>query len=79
MSAENGPHSSLLTAQEAAELLSVPVSWVRQETRAERLPHIALGRYRRYDRDALLEWARARARGPQPAGVRMPSARTSDG
>jgi excisionase family DNA binding protein len=46
----------LLTAAEVAELLSVPESWVRQETRAGRLPHLALGRYKRYDRAAVLEW-----------------------
>ena len=46
----------LLTAAEIAELLSVPESWVRQETRADRLPHLTLGRYRRYDREAVLAW-----------------------
>jgi excisionase family DNA binding protein len=46
----------LLTAAEVAELLSVPESWVRQETRAGRLPHLELGRYKRYDRAAVLEW-----------------------
>jgi hypothetical protein len=34
----------------------VPESWVRQETRAGRLPHLALGRYKRYDPDAVLAW-----------------------
>lgn len=46
----------LLTAEEVAQLLTVPVSWVRQETRASRLPHLALGRYKRYDRGAVLDW-----------------------
>jgi excisionase family DNA binding protein len=46
----------LLTAAEVAELLSVPESWVRQETRAGRMPCLELGRYRRYDREAVLEW-----------------------
>jgi len=46
----------LLEAHEVAELLAVPVSWVRAETRAGRLPHLELGRYRRYDRDAVLAW-----------------------
>jgi excisionase family DNA binding protein len=46
----------LLSAGEVAELLSVPESWVRQETRAGRLPHLALGRYRRYEREAVLAW-----------------------
>jgi excisionase family DNA binding protein len=46
----------LLTASEVAGLLSVPESWVRAETRADRIPHLKLGRYRRYDRAAVLEW-----------------------
>jgi excisionase family DNA binding protein len=46
----------LLTAGEVAELLSVPESWVRQETRAGHLPHLELGRYRRYDREEVLGW-----------------------
>jgi hypothetical protein len=31
-----------------AELLSVPVNWVREQTRAGNLPHVALASYRRY-------------------------------
>jgi excisionase family DNA binding protein len=46
----------LLTAAEVAEYLSVPVTWVRSETRAERMPHVKLGKYRRYERDAVLDW-----------------------
>jgi excisionase family DNA binding protein len=46
----------LLDAHEAAELLHVPVSWVREETRQGHLPHVKLGRYRRYLRADLLEW-----------------------
>jgi excisionase family DNA binding protein len=46
----------LLDASEVAALLHVPTSWVRAETRAGRLPHLELGRYRRYDRDAVLAW-----------------------
>jgi len=34
----------------------VPVSWVRAETRAGRIPHLELGRYRRYEREAVLAW-----------------------
>jgi excisionase family DNA binding protein len=53
----------LLTAAEVAELLSVPESWVRQETRAGRLPHLALGRYKRYEREAVLEWLQGQRAG----------------
>lgn len=48
--------SRLLTAHEVADLLAVRVSWVRENTRNGRLPNIMLGRYRRYRREAILEW-----------------------
>jgi excisionase family DNA binding protein len=46
----------LLTAAELAELLNVPVTWVRESTRSGAIPHIELGRYRRYDLAAVLAW-----------------------
>jgi excisionase family DNA binding protein len=46
----------LLTAKEVADLLAVPESWVREATREGRLPHLALGRYRRYERSAIESW-----------------------
>lgn len=65
--AASGPQAEenrLLVADEVARLLSVPVSWVREATRAGRLPHVRLGRYVRYERAALTAWLgdqRARA------------------
>lgn len=54
---ESSPATSrLLVAEEVAHLLSVPVSWVREATRAGRLPHIRLGRYVRYEGNALTAW-----------------------
>jgi excisionase family DNA binding protein len=55
----------LLTATEVAELLAVPVSWVRESTRSGAMPHVELGRYRRYHRE--LE---ARCEGKRPTGTR---------
>jgi excisionase family DNA binding protein len=46
----------LLSASEVAKRLSVPESWVRAETRAGRIPHVALGRYRRYEWPAVVDW-----------------------
>jgi excisionase family DNA binding protein len=46
----------LLTAEEIADLLNVPVSWVRESTRSGAIPHIELGRYRRYEFAAVLAW-----------------------
>lgn len=54
----------LLTAEGAADLLSVPKSWVLAEARADRIPHVRLGRYVRFDADELTAWWRGRARGP---------------
>jgi excisionase family DNA binding protein len=54
----------LLTASEVAELLAVPESWVREATRAGRLPHLALGRYRRYSREAIEAWLTEQRGGP---------------
>jgi hypothetical protein len=46
----------LVDAAEVAAHLNVPVSWVRQETRAGRMPHLELGRYKRYDWPAVVAW-----------------------
>jgi excisionase family DNA binding protein len=60
----------LLDAQEVAELLNVPVSWVRESTRSGALPSIALGRYRRYDRQAVLDWLESCKRPGRPIALR---------
>jgi excisionase family DNA binding protein len=56
----------LLTAEEAARLLAVPVSWVRRESKAGRLPHVKLGRYYRYSEPSLRAFIAAAERGPVP-------------
>ncbi len=62
----------LISATEVADLLAVPVTWVREATRAGRLPHVRLGRYVRYERDQVLAWVtqqrsgRARTSTPRP-------------
>lgn len=62
----------LLIAKEVAELLAVPESWVREATREGRLPHLALGRYRRYERTAIQAWLEEqRADDRQRAAVRQ--------
>jgi len=65
MSQANGSGGGrLLKAEDVAELLQVPTSWVRAETRAERIPYVPVGRYRRYEATAIEAWWRERARGP---------------
>jgi excisionase family DNA binding protein len=54
----------LIDAKAAGRLLGVPHTWVLEEARHDRIPHIRLGRYVRFEAEALLAWARNRARGP---------------
>jgi len=64
----------LVDAHGAAELLSVPASWLLREARAERIPHVRLGRYVRFEPDTLSEWLATQACGPrtgqQPVSLR---------
>lgn len=46
----------LLTVNEVAEWLSLPVSWVRESTRSGAMPHVELGRYRRYRQADVARW-----------------------
>jgi excisionase family DNA binding protein len=46
----------LLTAVEVAELLAVPERWVHEHTRSGLIPHVQLGRYVRYRREAVIAW-----------------------
>jgi excisionase family DNA binding protein len=46
----------LLTADELADVLTVPVSWVRDHTRSGAIPHLELGRYKRYRLDEVEAW-----------------------
>lgn len=55
----------LLNAAGAAELLGVPETWVRAEARADRIPHLRLGRYVRFDAAELEHWLEGRRRGPR--------------
>jgi hypothetical protein len=64
--AEQSPPDALLDAKAAGLLLNVPASWLLQEARAERVPHVRLGRYVRFDRDELAAWRESQARGPKP-------------
>jgi excisionase family DNA binding protein len=59
MSDQPSPESlpdRLLDDAGAAQLLNVPKSWVGEAARQGRLPHIKLGRYRRFVLADLLAW-----------------------
>lgn len=70
--APSPPKGALLDADGAARLLGLHnakgeplVSWVLAEARANRIPHVRLGRYVRFDGEELERWWRARSQGPQ--------------
>ena len=60
--AQNGA-APLLDAKGAAALINVPATWVLAEARAERIPHVRLGRYVRFDAGELHVWWLSRRRG----------------
>jgi hypothetical protein len=60
----------LLTADEVAQIVKLPTSWVYEQSRlwirtrgAEGIPTVTLGRYRRYRPDAIGSWIRAQEHG----------------
>ena len=46
----------LLTADELAERLGMKTEWVWAQARAGRIPHVRLGRYRRFRESAVEAW-----------------------
>jgi excisionase family DNA binding protein len=62
--------SRLVDAPVVAEHLSVPVSWVREQARAENIPHVRLGRYVRFDLEAVDAWWQAMASGAPASAPR---------
>ena len=48
----------LLTAEEIAERLGMRTDWVWAQARAGQIPHIRLGRYRRFRESAVEAWLR---------------------
>lgn len=58
----------LVDANSIAELLGVPASWVLTEARADRIPHVRLGKYRRFDPVCVGQWWSTNTGGPQPIG-----------
>jgi len=56
---------SLLTAEQVAEMLGVPKSWVYEQSRRGLIPTVTLGRYRRYRREAITAWIEERELHPR--------------
>ena len=60
----------LLMASEIAEMLAVPVSWVRESTRSGAIPVVELGRYRRYRSADVEAWLESCSRLGRPVALR---------
>jgi excisionase family DNA binding protein len=48
----------LLTVDEVAERLGMTKEWVWKQARSGRIPHVKLGRYRRFREEAIEQWLR---------------------
>lgn len=53
------PNDRLLRAEDVAEMLGVPKSWVYAQSRANLIPTVRLGRYYRYRAEAIRSWVEA--------------------
>ena len=65
--------ASLLTAEQVAERLGVSTQWVWAHARAGRIPHIRLGRYRRFREEAVEAWLVQLERDDASAGPQRPA------
>jgi excisionase family DNA binding protein len=69
----------LLTAEDVAEMLSVPVSWVRESSRSGAIPCVRLGRYVRFVEGDVLEWLEQCKTPGRPVALRRHEPKTSNG
>ncbi len=51
--------------KQMAKRLDVPISWLYGKTRTGEIPHYKVGKYVKFDPDAVMEWL---AQQPQNAG-----------
>jgi excisionase family DNA binding protein len=56
--------SKLLDPDAAAEMMGVSRRWVMEAAKRDAIPHVRIGRFIRFDDEALQEWWRKRSRGP---------------
>jgi excisionase family DNA binding protein len=50
--------SKLLTAEQVAERLDMKLEWVWSQARKGAIPHVKLGRYRRFREETIDAWLR---------------------
>ena len=55
--------SKLLEAEDVAAMLGMSKDWIYNEVRADRIPHVKLGRYVRFRPEAIEDWIRECERG----------------
>ena len=48
----------LVGVSEMAKKLNVPASWLYARTRTNEVPHFKVGKYVRFDPEAVMEWIR---------------------
>jgi excisionase family DNA binding protein len=53
----------LLTAEQVAERLGVTKEWVWAQVRLDQIPHVRLGRYRRFREEAIEDWLKRMEQG----------------
>jgi len=66
LSDARGVSERLLDAGELAAKLGVPKSWVLAEARAQRIPHVRLGRYVRFNEESIELWLNGLEKGGGP-------------
>jgi excisionase family DNA binding protein len=59
----------LLTVPELAQLTGLPVSWVYSKVAAQEIPHLRLGKYRRFRLSEVQAWLEAQHCGPRPKAL----------
>jgi excisionase family DNA binding protein len=55
-STSNPTSGGLMTAQDVADMLTIPISWVYRASREDEIPTVKIGRYRRFRREAVEAW-----------------------
>lgn len=61
--------TGLLEAPDVADMIGMSVDWVYAKARADRLPHVRLGRYVRFRGESIEAWLATRERGSTAANV----------
>ena len=59
----------LLTVLELAQLTGLPVSWVYSKVAYQEIPHLRLGKYRRFRLSEVQAWLEAQRYGPRPKAL----------